>query len=345
MLDQDYIQKMLDLESVISTVTKKHVTILIHNNPDGDAIASSLALSLWLEKKGFNVKIISPNNFSEIYMWLPNAINILVFDIPFLRQTIIEHINMSELVFYLDFNYKDRLSKEIYSIIKQKSQKLCIIDHHPTTPEKNTFECIDTSSTATCEILYSLFQNSKEKIITAEIAMCLYIGILTDTGKFMTPNVTAKTHFIVADMLQRYNIDISLVNKNIYGSNNLSRMRFLGYILESKLHIIAGYKVAYINISFTEASKFHLKPGDTDGIVNYALSLKDIVFAAMFNEKKDGIYISLRSIGDIAVNDFAAKYFSGGGHKNAAGGISREPLDVTINKFVSLIKKNDIYKT
>lgn len=344
MLEKDYVQKTLELESVLKTVTKKHVTILIHNNPDGDAIASSLALSLWLEQKGFNVKIISSNNFSEIYMWLPNVLNILVFDIPLLRSTIVDHINKSELFFYLDFNYKDRFNKELYSLIKQKETKLCIIDHHPTTPDENIFECIDTSSTSTCEILYSLFQNSKESSITPEIAMCLYIGILTDTGKFMTPNVTAKTHFTVANMLQKYNIDISQVNKNIYGSNHLSRMHFLGYILQSKLHIISGYKVAYINISFTEISRFHLKPGDTDGIVNYALSLKDIIFAAMFNEKKDGVYISLRSIGDIAVNDFAAKYFNGGGHKNAAGGISLEPLDITIKKFISLIKKNDIYK-
>ena len=345
-MNQEYCKgKYKELEDILTNTKSKNITILIHKNPDGDAMGSSLGLLNWLLNYNFNVKIISTNFFSEVYLWMPNVEHMLVFESVF-KNTIIDHIKKSDVVFCLDFNQQERISNDIWNIITDiETKKICIIDHHPTVPNiKSHFSFIDPTATSTCEIIYKLLDCSEEYKIDANTATCLYMGMMTDTNKFTTPTVTASLHYLIGSLLEKHNIDIGKINKHIYGSNSIQRLRFLGYMLFSKLKILKGYKVAYVSLSLKEASKYHLNPGDTDGIVNYALSLKDVVVAVFFNQKKDGIYISLRSVGDFAVNTLAEELFAGGGHKNAAGGFSKESLKKTIDIFVKKIKIFDILK-
>ena len=346
-MNQEYCkEKYKELDQILTNSKSKNITILIHKNPDGDAMGSSLGLLNWLLNYNFNVKVISTNFFSEVYSWMPNIEHVLVFESIF-KNTIVDHIRKSDIVFCLDFNRQERISNDIWNVINdtEANKKICIIDHHPTIANiKSLFSFIDPTSTSTCEIIYKLLDCSEEYEMDTITATCLYMGMMTDTNKFTTPTVTASLHYLVGSLLEKHNIDIGEINKYIYGSNSLQRLRFLGYVLFSKLKLLKGYKVAYVSLSLEEVSKYHLNPGDTDGIVNYALSLKNVVVAAFFNQKKDGIYISLRSVGDFAVNTIAEEIFAGGGHKNAAGGFSKETLKKTIDIFIKKIKNFDILK-
>ncbi len=195
-------------------------------------------------------------------------------------------------------------------------------------------------ATSTAELVYELIiAFGGSHYIDKELAECLYTGILTDTLCFTTPNTTPRSHIIVAHLLQQ-GIDIAKINTSIYSSHSLNRLKLLGFVLSNRLTVMKKYKTAYIVIKAADAKYFHLKTGDTEGIVNYALSLKGVVFAALIKEKEDKISLSLRSIGDIPVNIWAKEYFQGGGHKNAAGGISDLSLKQTIEKFQELVKTN-----
>jgi phosphoesterase RecJ-like protein len=187
-------------------------------------------------------------------------------------------------------------------------------------------------------MLYEIIKNIDIGTITKDIAISFYLGIMTDTCKFTTPNVTYHTHEIIAEILKRHDIDISKIQNLIFNNNSPTKIHFLGYMLLKRLKIITNYNTSYMMITKEDYTKFRLRTGDTDGIVNYGLSLKDVFFTAMFNEKKDGIYISFRSIGNFPVNDFAKTYFNGGGHKNAAGGFSNMTLKETVKNFVNIIK-------
>ncbi len=309
-------------------------TILIHKNADGDCISAGLALSLWLQNK-YNVKVISPNRYSDSFAWLPNSINMLIYDSLF-KDAIIDHLKASDIVFCVDFSQQCRIDDTLAGLLEGK--KLFIIDHHPEEPDIIGQRCINSSATATCEILYELFHIIDKKSITEDIAQCLYAGILTDTGKFSTANMTYRVHEIAGEMLKTNKIDVNEIQRLIYCNNRLVRMRFLGHVLSKCLKIVPGYNVSYITISKEDISRFYLHSGDTDGIVNYGLALKNIKLTALFKEKKDGIYISFRSIGDFSVNELAKQYFNGGGHKNAAGGFSTKSLIEAVNDFVNIVK-------
>ena len=329
----DYSTKAKELDKFIKDHSGS-ATILIHKNADGDCVGAGLALSLWLQSK-YNVKIISPNRYSDSFSWLPNSINMLIYDSLF-KDAIIEHMKTSDIVFCVDFSQKCRIDETLAALLDKKN--VFIIDHHQETPDIAGETCINSSAAATCEILYELFSLIDKKSITDNIVQCLYAGILTDTGKFSTSNVTYRVHEITAEILKTHKINVNEIQRLIYCNNRLVRMRFLGHILSKCLKIIPGYNVSYITISKEDISRFYLHAGDTDGIVNYGLSLKDIRLTAMFKEKKDGIYISFRSIGDFAVNEFAKQYFGGGGHKNASGGFSTKSLAETVEDFVNIIK-------
>ena len=342
-MEVDYNLYSEKLKNFIDSSEKKVASILIHKNADGDCVGAGLALSFLLEKEGYtDVKIISTNAFNDNYLWMPNSDKIVVFDSMF-KDICVDHINNSDVVFCVDFVQKCRIDDVLPELIKDK--KICIIDHHLEQSEFEGEHIINSSAASTCEILYELISRKYNEKIDYNIALSLYTGIMTDTGRFTTQNMTYRVHEISAEILKKYDIDISLVNKNIYGNNRFARMRFLGHVLSKCLKVVPEYKVAFITLSHKDTSRFYLKQGETDGIVNYGLSMKNIVVSALFNEKKEGVYISLRSIGDFAVNEFAKQYFNGGGHKNAAGGyIINKTLDESVQYFIDLIKKIDSLK-
>ena len=329
----DYITAAKELDSFIQH-SSGPVTVLIHKNADGDCISAGLALSLWLPDK-YNIKIVSPNRYSDSFSWLPNSINMLIYDSLF-KEAIVDHLKASNIVFCVDFSQRCRTDETLAVLLEGK--KVFIIDHHPEEPDIIGKTCINSSAASTCEILYELFSIIDKSSITDDIAKCLYSGILTDTSKFSTANMTHRVHEIAGEIIKDHSIDVNDVQRLIYCNNRLARMRFLGHVLNKCLKIVPGHKVSYITISREDISRFYLHAGDTDGIVNYGLSLKDIKLTAMFKEKKDGIYISFRSVGDFAANELAKQHFNGGGHKNASGGFSTKSLIETVNDFVNIVK-------
>lgn len=342
-MEFDYKVKAQEFESICSG-NSRDVSIVIHRNPDGDAVGASLALLIWLQKK-FNhkVRIIAPNRYSESLAWLPNSVAIMSYDSTLFHSTIDEHLRNSKLIICVDFGQKQRIDEAIVEAIEKNGANVCTIDHHLDNVDINSkYICYNPNAASVCEMIYEMLTSIDT--ITNDIAVCLYTGIVTDTARFMTSNTTPRVHDIISEILRNYTIDIAQVFKSVYGSNRISRLRFIGYVLSRCLHQIPGYNVAYIAISKEDARRFTLYPGDTDGIVSYALSIRNVVLAALFKERKDGIFISFRSIGDIDVSKMAAENFSGGGHKNASGGISKLSLKDTIKKFESIVKIIDILK-
>lgn len=334
----NYLKDSEDLKSVIETTQKKKVALLMHKNADADCIGAALSMSLLLEKLGFECKIISSNGYNSNFKWMPNIDKVIIFESIF-KNTLIDYINECELVFCLDFSQTSRIDSNIVGLLDNKT--ICIIDHHLDQPDFIGTKILNSNAASTCEIIYELLNLKYSEYINEDIAKCLYSGILSDTGHFVTQNMSYRVHEIVADLMKKFDLSVFLINKYLFGSNRFARMRFLGHVLSRCLRIIPDYRIAYITLSQEDTNKFYLKPGETDGIVNYALSIENIEVAALLNQKNDGVYISLRSIGDFSVSDFSKKYFNGGGHKNAAGGFSKKSLDETLNDFIKYITDNE----
>jgi phosphoesterase RecJ-like protein len=212
-----------------------------------------------------------------------------------------------------------------------------LIDHHLEPEQFADFTLWNTKASSTAELVYQLISRlDPENGIDLPIAECIYAGILTDTGGFRHPTTSRNVHIIIADLLN-YGVDASRIHKLIYDTSTESRIRFLGYVLEQKLVVLQEYHCAFIVINKEELERFHSETGDTEGFVNYALSIEGIVMGAVIIDRTEAIKMSFRSVGDFSVNEFARKHFEGGGHKNAAGGKSDETLEETVARFVGLL--------
>ena len=327
------IEKLKNLLSI-----EKKIVITTHINPDGDAIGSSLALFHFLKKLGYKVNIITPNQHPSFLDWVPGCNEIIVFDKN--KEYSSNLISESDLLFTLDFNDLSRCG-EIGDYIKTKIHDIIMIDHHqsPSNYSKIMFSYPDASST--CELVYNLIKGLKnDSIIDKEIATCIYLGMMTDTGCFQYNSVNSETHKIVSSLLNK-GIDHNSIYNKIYNSNNISKLRILGCALNS-LTIVKDYKATYMYLSKKQLRENGYKKGDSEGLVNYGLSLKEINFTAIFIEDEDSedlIKISFRSKNDFPCNLFASEFFDGGGHKNAAGGKFSGKLDEATSKFKDSIKK------
>ena len=312
--------------------------ITTHQNPDADALGSSLALARYLKIKGLDVQVISPTEYPAFLFWMAGNSEVIVHNAnkPEDSEKFIVDAN---LIFCLDFSSLDRIG-ELGEMVRKASARKILVDHHIAPENFHDFKRWSTEAAATAELIYELIVDLGDKsLIDNQIADCLYAGIMTDTGNFKHSNVT-KNVFRVCGELIDLGADISRVTQDIYDNNSPDRLRLLGYSLHEKLVLIREYGTAYISLSREELRRFNARPGDTEGVVNYALSLKGVVFAALFTEKDDRIKISFRSSGDFSVNDFAREYFNGGGHKNAAGGKSDLGLEETLEKFESILKNH-----
>ena len=308
----------------------------MHTNPDGDALGTSLGLAAFLKKQGHQVSVIAPTSYPDFLEWLPGVSSVIIYD-KSNQKLSLQLIVEADIIFCVDFAMLSRIHDLGPAVKSAKAIKI-VIDHHLDMENFADLTFCNKKAAATAELVYDLIEAlGANKYIDKEIAECLYVGIMTDTVSFKTPNTTPHVHRIVANLLE-LNIDIAKINKLIYENNSLNKLKFLSFVLSNRLTVLPAYRTAYFSIKVSDAKRFNLNSGDTEGLVNYALSIKDVTFAALIKEKQDGIYISLRSIGDIPVNTFAKKYFEGGGHKNAAGGISHLPLEETIIKFEELIK-------
>ena len=315
--------------------TPKKIAIIPHRSPDGDAMGSTLALYHFLLKLDHQATVISPNEFPGFLDWLPSAETVLVYEND--KENTTKILQEAELIFTLDFNALHRTG-EMEQVLNKLKAIFIMIDHHQSPDDFAKFTYSDTSFGSTCEMIYNfILQLGKKELIDKTIANCIYTGILTDSGSFRFPKTTGTTHRIIADL-----IDLGAENTTIptllFDNNSYDRLQLLGRALQN-MKVFPEYKTTYISLSQEELDAFNYVKGDTEGIVNYGLTIKGIVFAAIFIEHKDEniVKISFRSQGDFDVNQFARAHFNGGGHINAAGGKSNLTLKDTIAKFEQLI--------
>jgi len=323
------------VKKLLSDKSKK-ILIVSHVNPDGDAIGSSLALFHFLKKTGFeNTVSISPNAFPSFLQWLPGSEEIILGN----KQSALssEKIKEADLIFCLDFNDVERTEDLANRLRKARGIKI-LIDHHPDPKPHFDHVISQVSASSTSEMIYEFIVGMEsESIIDKIIAECLYAGIVTDTGSFSYGCNNPRTYEIVANLIS-LGIDGENIHRLIYDTYSEHRMRLLGLCLSSNLVVMHEHSTAYIFLSASDLKKFNYQEGDTEGVVNYGLSIKGIRLSAIFIERKENIKISFRSEGNLNVNNLARDYFNGGGHKNAAGGNFKDTLENTIRYFESTIK-------
>tara|TARA_R110000868_G_scaffold274570_1_gene534037 strand:- start:3646 stop:4665 length:1020 start_codon:yes stop_codon:yes gene_type:complete len=326
-------QDISNLKLLLST--KKKIVIVPHKNPDGDAIGSTLGLYHYLLKGNHDVNIISPNDYPEFLKWIPGENTILKHDSQ--TEACDAKINEADLIFTLDFNAFHRAG-HMETVLAQSTAIKIMIDHHQAPDDYADYMFSDVSMSSTCEMVYHFIDmlGDTDKV-DVNIATCLYVGIMTDTGSFRFRSTTSRTHEIIAHLIEK-GADNTSIHAHIYDSNSYSRLQLLGCALNN-LKVIPESRTAYITLSQAELKKYDYKKGDTEGVVNYGLSLDGIVLAAIFIEdRQEGIIkISLRSKGDFSVNELSRAYFNGGGHTNAAGGKSNLSLQKTVEKFISIL--------
>lgn len=318
----------------------KKIVIVPHKGPDGDAMGSTLALKILLEEQGHFVHLIAPNDYPDFLKWMPYQEEVLIYDKE--PQKCDPIIAEAEVIFTLDFNHLSRAG-EMYEPLQAAKAKFIMIDHHQQPDDYAEITYSDVTMCSTCQMVYHFIVNIglKEKI-TPQIATCLYTGIMTDTGSFRYRSTTSLTHRVIADLIEK-GADNTTIHENVFDTSSYGQLQLLGCALQN-LRVVEGLRTAYITLTQEELDRHNFKKGDTEGFVNYGLSLQGIVFAAIFieNEAEKIVKISLRSKGTFSVNDFARRYFSGGGHINAAGGKSDLSLQETVDKFISILPN---YKT
>ncbi|MCF6167627.1 bifunctional oligoribonuclease/PAP phosphatase NrnA [Lutibacter sp.] len=328
------IDDIKEIKELLST--PKKVVVVPHKNPDGDAVGASLAVYLYLLKKGHQVTVVSPNDYPDFLKWLPKSKDIYKFDMQNRQSK--RAIDEASIIFLLDFNALHRVGSDMQNYLEQFVGDFIMIDHHQQPDDIAKYLYSDTSICSTCQMVYHFLEKLDDlEEIDSNISTCLYTGIMTDTGSFRFPSTTSTTHRIIASLIDK-GANNAKIHNNVYDTNSYGRLQLLGRAL-SNLVVIDKLKTAYITLTQQDLDEFNYKKGDTEGVVNYALSLKDIIFAVIFIEDIDQkiIKISLRSKGKFSVNKFAREHFDGGGHDNAAGGKSRISLDATVSKFLNVL--------
>ncbi len=318
--------------------TPKNMVITVHQRPDADALGTSLGLAAFLKKYHHQVHIITPTAYPNYLNWLPGIAEIIVYKEE-RQEEAHALVNNAHIIFCIDFPVLTRLN-DMAPIVSSASATKVVIDHHTVgnTPEFGDLVFRDERASATAELMYTIIKKMGAVAqIDREIATCLYVGIVTDTGSFKYANTTAETH-ITAGALVHYGINVNTISDKLYASTPKYKLKFLGFALSNRLVVRETYRAAYFYITAQDYAAYDLQAGDTEDLVNHALSIKGIVLAATIKEKPDGIRISLRSSGNIPVNKWAEEYFSGGGHKNAAGGRTNLTLKATIAMFEGLMR-------
>lgn len=312
----------------------KDIVITSHRNPDGDAIGSSMALYQYLTRcLGHQVTVIVPSEYPANLAWMPATDKILIYDIS--PEESKKEVEKADIIFCLDFNSLDRIDKLGDIIASLKTPKV-MIDHHLFPDPFADYVLSDTSASSTCELIYDFMDMLGETgKIDPDIAEAMYTGILTDTGSFKYA-ISPKLFRIVASLLEKGVDDLKLQDL-IFNSLYEKHLRLLGYCLDQRMEILPEYKTGIITLTKDDYAHFDIKRGDTEGIVNYLLKLKDIKLAAFITEQPTIVKLSLRSKGDFNVQEITKKHFRGGGHKNAAGGASFKGLRYTIKKFKGLL--------
>ncbi len=325
-----------DIQTVKNLLSEpQKIVIVPHKNPDGDAIGSTLALWHYLKGRGQEATVIVPNDFPKFLKWMSGNDQILNFERE--NSQAKSKIEEATVIFTLDFNHLGRIG-QMEAPIRKVTVPFVMIDHHQEPSDYAKIMYSDVTMSSTCEMVYNFIEYLGDAdAITPEIANCLYTGIMTDTGSFKFSSTTAETHRVAAQLIEK-GAESTEIHHRVFDTNTPGRLHLLGKALHNMV-ILEDYKTAYITLSQEELDAHTYQKGDTEGFVNYGLTLEGIIFAAIFIENmEEGIIkISFRSVGDFSVNEFARKHFEGGGHNNAAGGKSNRTLKETAAHFLSLL--------
>ncbi|NAS11386.1 DHH family phosphoesterase [Poritiphilus flavus] len=326
-----------DVKVVKTLLTEpKEIVIIPHKNPDGDAMGSCLGLYHFLVNSGHHARVIAPNDYPKFLKWLPGNESVIIFEKD--EKKAVRHLKKAEIIFTLDFNHFDRTG-QMKSHLESATTDFVMIDHHQEPQEYARVTYSDTNMSSTCEMVFNFLEVlGAADQISEDIANCLYTGIMTDTGSFKYASTTSRTHQVVAKLID-CGAQNTEIHRRIYDNNSPDRLRLLGRALKNMV-ILEKFRTAYITLEQHELDEHNFKKGDTEGFVNYGLTLEGIHFAAIFIENREEgiIKISFRSVGDFSVNEFARSHFNGGGHTNAAGGRSEDDMKGTIAYFESLLK-------
>ncbi len=320
-------------------IPENKIVIITHYNPDGDAIGSSLGLKHFLKQKGLDAEVIVPNDFPKFLKWMPESKRIIIAD--YKRKQAGEAIYHADVIFILDFNASHRSGNLVGPWIEKAKAKKILIDHHQQ-PDQFDFVYSDVTIPATSQMVYHFIQQlNEEEKVNKDIAECLYTGIMTDTGGFRFRSTSATTHRIVADLIEK-GAEPSMITSNTWDTNTVSRLHLLSLVL-GRIEVVKEGKVAILWLKRDELKKFGFQKGDTEGFVNYGLSIMGTQVSAFFMEDlyEDFIKISFRSKDQVDVNQFSRKYFNGGGHINAAGGKYMKSIGETIEDFKEKIEAEE----
>jgi len=314
--------------------TAERVAILTHSNPDGDAIGSSLAMALALGKLGLDAQVVIPDGLPDFLRWLPGIERSTTF--AYKRDKAIGIIEGADLIFCLDFNDSKRVNG-VEEFLQKSSAKKILIDHHQEPLKFTDIAISETWRGSVGEMIY-LFINEvlNGEVMDKDIATCLYVAIMTDTGNFNYASSYPEIFHIVGDLM-KYGIEKDSIYSSVYDAFSEDRMHLQGYCMQEKMVVLPKYHTAYISLTDEELRKFNHRKGDTEGFVNIPFSVQGIKFTALFVEKKDLIRASFRSRGQFPVNKVAAQHYHGGGHINAAGGDSFLSMKETLDGFESLL--------
>lgn len=329
-----------DQYSRVETIQEKlqkprQIVITTHFKPDGDALGSSLALYHWLNSHGHHTNVVVPSDFPYFLDWLPGREKIKIYTQDQANSD--QLIADAELIFCLDFNGLSRINEMGPAIAAAKAVKV-MIDHHLEPEGFDDLRYWDSSAAATAQLVYQFIvrKMGDPTGISPEVATCLYTGIMTDTGSFRFRSTTAEIHRIIADLIE-CGAQNWKIHEVIYNSNTESRLRFLGFCLANRLTVIPEYNTAYFSISKADLEQHRIQTGDTEGLVNYALSIQGIRLAALIIERAEAIKLSFRSTENFPCNELSREHFGGGGHLNAAGGHYHGTLEQTVEKFKSIL--------
>lgn len=313
----------------------RQIVITTHHKPDGDAIGSSLGLYNYLIQKGHHVKVITPTDYPVFLQWLPNNPEVIIYTEKVQESE--QLVSEAELIFCLDFNALSRINELGVKVGEAKGKKV-LIDHHLEPEDFDDFRYWSINACATAQLVYDFIATvmGEPDLINKDVATCLYTGIMTDSGSFRFSTTTPAVHHIAADLIAR-GAENSKIHELVYDNFSENRLRFLGHCLLNKLEVFGEYNTALITVSANDLKRFYISTGDTEGLVNYALTINGIRLGALIIERPDMVKLSLRSTGNFPANEICKKYFNGGGHRNAAGGQSKKSLSETVSQFKQIL--------
>ena len=312
----------------------RDIVILSHRNPDGDAMGSSLALQSYFAGRGHSARVCLPSEYPANFEWMPGAADILIYDVE--PENCVNALEKADLVICCDFNSLDRIDKMGEVLSKREGVATFLIDHH-IDPEPFADEVYSNpSASSTCEMVVEFLDMlGIDKRIERNVAEACYTGILTDTGRFRY--AISSRLFEIAARLIASGVRDTMITDHIFNSNTEKQLRLLGYSLYERMEVLEDYNTAIISLSRNDYKRFAISRGDTEGIVNYMLSMPGIRLAAFITEQPTITKYSLRSKGDISVQAMAQQYFNGGGHKNASGGAVKLPLKKAVDNFKKVL--------